>query len=296
MASSPPWMRGCSVLTRPSIISGKPVNCATSTTGSPAAVERRRRPARGQESRRPRLDQRLAEIDEAGLVGNRDQRPSDLDDICRHRPQAPSSSRRGAAHSTGQRGRKRDASDRRRVARTSFSLLARTQLAASRVVRSDNPVKETVYDSKPSRWLGFAAALAVPQAALAVTSTGYGTEGTVPCATRRPAQQLSTRLEQRPRVSEPRAGVRKLGARAWRGTSPLRSRFSLEIYDGFGRGGVLTALRRSLRLAAQRKGESLRCMTTEATPDGSATDRGRNRVPGRSARLRSRQSAGFDSG
>src|SRR5262245_8596767 len=37
-ASRAPWMRGCSVLTRPSSISGKPVTCATSVTGSPASA------------------------------------------------------------------------------------------------------------------------------------------------------------------------------------------------------------------------------------------------------------------
>src|SRR3990167_9478995 len=40
-ASRPPWMRGCSVLTRPSSISGKPVTSATSVTGRPASASRR---------------------------------------------------------------------------------------------------------------------------------------------------------------------------------------------------------------------------------------------------------------
>ena len=37
-ASSPPWIFGCSVLTRPSIISGKPVTSETSRTGIPASA------------------------------------------------------------------------------------------------------------------------------------------------------------------------------------------------------------------------------------------------------------------
>src|SRR5665811_2108830 len=35
-ASSPPWIFGCSVFTRPSIISGEPVTSETSTTSSPS--------------------------------------------------------------------------------------------------------------------------------------------------------------------------------------------------------------------------------------------------------------------
>src|SRR5437016_1551131 len=35
-ASSPPWMRGCRVLTRPAMISGNPVYSATSRTAIPA--------------------------------------------------------------------------------------------------------------------------------------------------------------------------------------------------------------------------------------------------------------------
>jgi len=37
-ASRPPWIFGCSVLTRPSSISGKPVWSATSVTGRPASA------------------------------------------------------------------------------------------------------------------------------------------------------------------------------------------------------------------------------------------------------------------
>ena len=37
-ASRPPWTRGCSVLTRPSIISGKPVRSSMGRTGTPASA------------------------------------------------------------------------------------------------------------------------------------------------------------------------------------------------------------------------------------------------------------------
>ena len=74
--------RGCSVLTRPSIISGKPVSSATSLTGSAGFGDRL-----GGAAGRDQLDAGRAEgrgeIDEAGLVGNRDQRPADPDQIGR---------------------------------------------------------------------------------------------------------------------------------------------------------------------------------------------------------------------
>ena len=54
----------------------------------PGVAERRRRPACGQEFDVP-TRQRFGEVDEAGLVGNRDQRPSDPDDICRHSISGP---------------------------------------------------------------------------------------------------------------------------------------------------------------------------------------------------------------
>ena len=44
MASKPPWTAGWSVLTRPSIISGKPVTSDTSVTLSPAAISASRVP------------------------------------------------------------------------------------------------------------------------------------------------------------------------------------------------------------------------------------------------------------
>jgi hypothetical protein len=37
----PPWTAGCSVFTRPSIISGKPVTSATVVTGRPTSVSAR---------------------------------------------------------------------------------------------------------------------------------------------------------------------------------------------------------------------------------------------------------------
>src|SRR6516162_2563650 len=40
MASRPPWILGCSVFTRPSIISGKPVTSETSSTATPASASR----------------------------------------------------------------------------------------------------------------------------------------------------------------------------------------------------------------------------------------------------------------
>src|ERR1700756_4822114 len=71
IASRPPCTLGCSVLTRPSIISGKPVRSETSRTARPAAVSAARG-ARGDD-----LDtaggQRLREFDQAALVGHRDQ-------------------------------------------------------------------------------------------------------------------------------------------------------------------------------------------------------------------------------
>src|ERR1051326_5024349 len=44
-ASSPPWIAGCNVLTRPSSISGNPVTAVTSVTGSPTSARARAAPA-----------------------------------------------------------------------------------------------------------------------------------------------------------------------------------------------------------------------------------------------------------
>ena len=68
--------RGCSVLTRPSMISGKPVKSRSPRTSSPAA-RARRRAAGGEE-----LDAELArrgELDDAALVGDRQQRARESD-------------------------------------------------------------------------------------------------------------------------------------------------------------------------------------------------------------------------
>ena len=65
----PPWIAGCSVLTRPSIISGKPVTSDTLTTGSPASA-RARGGAAGGDQLEAEGDEAAAEVDEPGLVGN----------------------------------------------------------------------------------------------------------------------------------------------------------------------------------------------------------------------------------
>ena len=76
MASRPPWTLGCSVLRRPSIISGKPVCAATSLTATPAPSAPG--PCRRSTGSRRRARQRAGKLDEAGLVGDRDQGPLDF--------------------------------------------------------------------------------------------------------------------------------------------------------------------------------------------------------------------------
>jgi len=75
-ASSPPWMAGCSVLTRPSIISGNPVDF-----GHVEHFEARICERPGGAAGRDEFDtvprQRAGELDEADLVGNRDESASD---------------------------------------------------------------------------------------------------------------------------------------------------------------------------------------------------------------------------
>ena len=61
--------RGCSVLTRPSIISGKPVTSETLVTGKPGVGERLRRAA-GRDELDAAGGQPAAELDQAGLVRN----------------------------------------------------------------------------------------------------------------------------------------------------------------------------------------------------------------------------------
>ena len=75
-ASSPPCTIGCRVLTRPSIISGKPVISATSRTGSPASRSARAVPP-VESSSTPRPASARGQLDEAGLVGDRNQRAPD---------------------------------------------------------------------------------------------------------------------------------------------------------------------------------------------------------------------------
>ena len=71
-ARMPPWSAGCSVFTRPSIISGKPVSADTLGDG-----RGRRRSARGGAAGRHELEaaggEAAAQIDDSGLVGDAQQ-------------------------------------------------------------------------------------------------------------------------------------------------------------------------------------------------------------------------------
>ena len=75
--SRPPWISGCRVLTRPSMISGKPVTSDTSRTGRPASRSARGGAAGGQQFDAAR-GERAGQFDQAGLVGNGQQRAADL--------------------------------------------------------------------------------------------------------------------------------------------------------------------------------------------------------------------------
>ena len=66
-------MRGWSVFTRPSSISGKPVTAATSVTGRPAVAQRRGRAA-GRDELEPEPDEARSERGQARLVADREQR------------------------------------------------------------------------------------------------------------------------------------------------------------------------------------------------------------------------------
>ncbi len=66
-------MRGCSVFTRPPSISGLPVSSATSTTARPGVAQRGRGAARRDELDAERREP-AGELDQPGLVGNRQQR------------------------------------------------------------------------------------------------------------------------------------------------------------------------------------------------------------------------------
>ena len=68
-ARMPPWIAGCSVLTRPSIISGNPVTSETLTTGSPASASALAVPP-VEMSSTPQAGQTAGELDQPGLVGN----------------------------------------------------------------------------------------------------------------------------------------------------------------------------------------------------------------------------------
>ena len=71
----PPWIRGWSVFTRPSSISGKPVTAATSVTGRPAVAQRPGGPA-GRHELEPEDDETPGEVDQAALVADRQERPA----------------------------------------------------------------------------------------------------------------------------------------------------------------------------------------------------------------------------
>ena len=68
-ARMPPWTRGCSVLTRPSSISGKPVTSAMSRTASPASASALRVPP-VEISSTPKAGQAAGQVDQAGLVAD----------------------------------------------------------------------------------------------------------------------------------------------------------------------------------------------------------------------------------
>ena len=74
----PPCTVGCSVLTRPSIISGKPVTSETLTTGSPASARALAVPP-VETSFEAAGVQGLGEGHQAGLVGDTQQRSADGD-------------------------------------------------------------------------------------------------------------------------------------------------------------------------------------------------------------------------
>ena len=97
-AKMPPWIFGCSVLTRPSMISGKPVACGDLRDGEAGLAERLGRAAGGENLDAP-LGEEAGEADEAGLVGDRDQGAADGDRssaLIARLPPAPSPSARGA--------------------------------------------------------------------------------------------------------------------------------------------------------------------------------------------------------
>ena len=78
-ASRPPWIFGCSVLTRPSMISGKPVNSLTSVTVNPASRSTRAVPPVEIRDDAVRAES-ARQFDHAGFVGNAQERMPDRDD------------------------------------------------------------------------------------------------------------------------------------------------------------------------------------------------------------------------
>ena len=113
-ARMPPWIRGWSVLTRPSSISGKPVTAATSVTGRPASRSVRAVPP-VETSSKPRPTRPRAEVDQAGLVGDREEGPArrrdrgigPLEVDATRRPSGGDRQRAGERASATARGRSR---------------------------------------------------------------------------------------------------------------------------------------------------------------------------------------------
>ena len=93
IASNPPCTRGCSVFTRPSIISGKPVNSETSATARPAAFSAAAVPPVETISM-PCAFKGGRERYETGLVGDRKEGST----ICADRPCLPRKSRSRRYH------------------------------------------------------------------------------------------------------------------------------------------------------------------------------------------------------
>ena len=75
-ARMPPWIRGCSVLTRPPSISGEPVTSETAVTAMPASRSAAAVPP-DETISTPELRQLARELHHAGLVRDRDERAAD---------------------------------------------------------------------------------------------------------------------------------------------------------------------------------------------------------------------------
>ena len=65
----PPWTSGCSVFTRPSIISGKPVTSEIADDGESGLLQGARGSA-GRHQFEAAADKSAGEVEETGLVGN----------------------------------------------------------------------------------------------------------------------------------------------------------------------------------------------------------------------------------